>query len=348
MDFTIHKVAVHFVTLLPISQHWYSTTIPSFVNSGAIPHILAMEYHGSWFIVVNPAAAGGSAARTWPSTGHFISGLGIEFTTAFTDSPETTRRLALSAANEGYGGVAVFGGDGTLSTAASALIDLASPPVLAQIPAGSGNDWIRSLGIPQDPREASVLLGQGFTRQVDTGLCRIDGTPHFFINSAGVGFDAFVLRRTMSLRRIVPLRKSGYIISLALSAIIPPRWRASITSRGRELHSGSYFTLTFGVGRYSGGGMSLSPTAVVDDGLLDAVWVLPVGFPTIAMNLPRVFNGSLMKLSQARSERSPFFSVIPEGEILLELDGDFQRFSRTPSELVFETGPMLRVISPRT
>jgi diacylglycerol kinase family enzyme len=270
----------------------------------------------------------------------------IPFEPVFTSCPERTAELAASSLKDGFHGLAVYGGDGTLSTAASALCSMDRPPVLAQIPSGSGNDWIRSIGIPQSLSGALRLIKEGCTRRVDTGICLADGEPRFFLNSAGLGFDAYVLRRTLALRRVLPLGKSGYLISLGASAVSPPVWRALLSSRETELLSGEYFTLTLGVGRYSGGGMSLSPSAVPDDGLLDAVWILPVGFRTIAANISRVFDGTLMEMPQARSHRAETFRVEPRGEVLMELDGEFQTFPSPPAEIVFRTGPGLTVIAP--
>lgn len=307
-----------------------------------------MEYHGKWFIVVNPAASGGGAGSSWPETRQMLERTGLEFNHALTDGPAITSALTIRAVSEGYGGVAVFGGDGTLSTVGAVLSTFETPPVLASIPAGSGNDWIRSLGIPQDTTEAAALLKQGCTRTVDTGVCIIDGVRKPFINSAGIGFDALVLKRTLALRKLLPLKKAGYLVSLFIAALWPPRFRATVLADGKPFHSGRYFSLTIGVGRFSGGGMILSPTAVIDDGMLDAVRIAPVGFFTIAANIGRIFNGTLMKMKQAMGVRGASITVIPEGIVLLELDGEFQTFKNIPGMLVFETGPVLRVITSRT
>lgn len=307
-----------------------------------------MEYHGKWFLVVNPAASGGSAGKAWPVTRHLLEGMGLDFRFSLTGSPSNTTELVRRALAEGCGGIAVFGGDGTLSTVAACLSSLDAPPVLAQIPAGSGNDWVRSLGIPGDRASAAMLLKQGCTRLVDTGTCSVGGERRPFINSAGIGFDAFVLKRTLSLRRVLPLKKSGYLASLFIASLRPPTFSATVLADGKAFHSGRYFSLTIGVGRYSGGGMSLSPAAVPDDGLLDAVRIAPVGFGTIAGNIRRIFNGTLMEMREAAGARAVSFTVVPEGGLLLELDGEFQRFPSCPEKLEFATGPALRVISSRT
>lgn len=307
-----------------------------------------MRFDGKWRVLVNPAAAGGRAGSRWHATAGILREIGLDFSPVFTANPGETKALALASVADGFPGLAVYGGDGTLSTVASAISELPSPPILGQIPAGSGNDWIRTLGISQNTREAAMVLLDGCTRKVDTGLCVVDGLKSLFINSAGIGFDALVLRRTLGLRKTLPLRKSGYLVSLAFSALVPPRWNAEVYADGRVLVSGEYFTLTIGVGRFSGGGMSLSPDALIDDGLLDAVTILPVGLSTIARNLSRVFDGSLMKLRQARADRAETITVIPHGEILLEMDGEYRVFPSPPESITFNTGPVLRVAAPRS
>lgn len=274
-----------------------------------------------------------------------LEGTGLDFSHAFTESPTTTSALTQRALSEGFGGVAVFGGDGTLSTVGAVLSSVGNPPVLGHIPAGSGNDWIRSLGIPHDRALVARLLKQGVTRTVDTGVCSIDGVRRPFINSAGLGFDAFVLKRTLALRKVLSLGTSGYLVSLFLAALKPPVFSATVLADGNPFHSGRYFSLTLGVGRFSGGGMSLSPTAVIDDGLLDAVRIAPVGFPAIAANIKRIYRGTLMDMKQARGARAASFSVIPQGDVLLELDGEFQAFQQAPAKLSFDNGPALRVIT---
>lgn len=307
-----------------------------------------MEYHGNWFVIVNPSASGGAAGKAWPETRNLLSKAGLDYSFCFTGSPSETSKLARNAVDDGYGGVAVFGGDGTLSTIGSVLSLLEHPPVLAHIPAGSGNDWARSIGIPGDSASAALLMKQGCTRLVDTGTCTVDGVRIPFMNSAGLGFDAFVLKRTLALRRVLPLKKSGYLVSLFIAALRPPCFSATVQADGKTFHSGPYFSLTVGVGRFSGGGMSLSPTALVDDGLLDAVRIAPVGFGTIAANIGRIFNGTLMEMKQAMGTRAAAFSVMPDGKVLLELDGEFQSFQADPLKIDFSSGPVLRVIASRT
>ena len=120
---------------------------------------------------------------------------------------ETTRRghatrLAQGAAAEGYEVVVVLGGDGTLNEAANGLAG--STTALATLPGGSTNVFARTLGLPDDPLDATVVILEALAtssiRRV--GLGSVNGR-HFLFH-VGVGFDAAVVadvERRGSLKR---------------------------------------------------------------------------------------------------------------------------------------------------
>ncbi|MCL4292283.1 MAG: diacylglycerol kinase family lipid kinase [Acidimicrobiia bacterium] len=120
---------------------------------------------------------------------------------------ETSRRghaarLARAAARDGVDVVAVLAGDGTLNEAADGLAGTAT--ALAPLPGGSTNDYARSLGVPNDPNDATAALltslERGSVRRVGLGAA---GGRHFLFH-AGIGFDAAVIEqveRRSSLKR---------------------------------------------------------------------------------------------------------------------------------------------------
>jgi len=301
-----------------------------------------------WFAVVNPLAGAGSAGSKWDNVRKALFDEGLSFDYGITTGPETTRSITRRAVLSGYGGIAVFGGDGTLSDTASVLSG--NPDVvLAVIPGGSGNDWARSMGFSSTDIKGSVsAMAHERSRSVDTALARCNGIERFFLNSSGTGFDALVLKRAISLRKHLPLNKTCYAVSLLYSALRPPGWQAEFSCDGEVFHKGSYLTFTAGVGCYSGGGMRLSPAAVPDDGKLDGLCLTPMNFLTISSNLKRVFDGRLDETKWARNCRGEVIRLRPiaDSELLLELDGepvDLQ--GATALELV-SVPESLRVISP--
>jgi YegS/Rv2252/BmrU family lipid kinase len=109
---------------------------------------------------------------------------------------ETNRRdhatsLARGAAHEGVDVVVVLGGDGTLNEAANGLVG--TDTALATLPGGSTNVFARTLGLPNDPIEATSdlldALARGSIRPV--GLGNVNG--RYFLFHVGIGFDAAIV-----------------------------------------------------------------------------------------------------------------------------------------------------------
>src|SRR5207302_6800032 len=114
-----------------------------------------------------------------------------DVTTTETSRRGNAMRLAQDAAAAGYDAVVVLGGDGTLNEAANGLAG--SDTALATLPGGSTNVFARTLGIAQDPVEATgellSALARGSLRRI--GLGSVNG--RYFLFHVGVGFDAAVV-----------------------------------------------------------------------------------------------------------------------------------------------------------
>lgn len=278
----------------------------------------------NWMLIVNPLAGRGAAGKMWPEVKEALSRASVDFSHELTSSPLETISIASRAIAEGRRGIAVYGGDGTVSDAASAIVGSHCDIVLAVIPAGSGNDWCRSAGIPTSPAAAVQVMAGNSYRRLDTGICRWRGGSRFFVNSAGMGLDGLVLQRALKLRRFVPFPKTAYMVSLAFCVLRPPSWKGVFRADGSVFHSGRYMTLTVGIGRYSGGGMLLSPSAIPDDGQLDALALEPMNPFRIVFNARRIWKGTLDELPQASHGRGGTISVeTPAGSsVILEADGE--------------------------
>ncbi|MCD4708887.1 MAG: hypothetical protein K8S62_14240 [Candidatus Sabulitectum sp.] len=295
-----------------------------------------------WLVIVNKKAGGGSAGGLWISTENSLIAAGIDYTARFTEAPAQTRLIASNALNFGFDGIAVFGGDGTISDAAAAISPMIEKPVLAFLPAGSGNDWMRSMGcVPVSMDSCIKAIASEKTKLIDSGMCVWPGGSRFFLNSAGVGFDALVLKRTVAGRRFLPFNQPGYLLTLAVSALFPPHWRATVYCDGKPFYKGDYLTITTGVGRYSGGGMLLSPCAAPDDGFLDTLCLSPMNFFSIAGNFSRIFDGTLHKTKWATGARGKVIRIehATESSIILELDGEIVVPGVSPDYIEFISRP---------
>lgn len=116
-----------------------------------------------------------------------------EVTTAETSRRGHATRLAQGAAAAGTEVVVVLGGDGTLNEAANGLAGTTT--ALAALPGGSTNVFARTLGLPDDPVEATGVLLEALSRHSirRVGLGSVNG--RYFLFHVGMGFDAEIVRQ---------------------------------------------------------------------------------------------------------------------------------------------------------
>jgi diacylglycerol kinase (ATP) len=222
--------------------------------------------------------------------------------------------------------VAILGGDGTASYAASGLIRSSNPLPLAVFPAGNGNDWVKTLRT--NSIEKTVRgIGSGKTALMDTGLCSIESNPtspadQIFINSAGIGLDAHVLEKSIRIRRKRSFGRLGYLAALVSSLIEMPSWEGTLTMDEQNVFTGKYLSITAGVCPFVGGGMILSPSSVPDDGKLDTAVVRPISRTNLIRSMPMIYRGTLLNNPSVSSWSGNEFRLEARGKLEVELDGE--------------------------
>jgi diacylglycerol kinase (ATP) len=275
------------------------------------------------FVVVNPAAGRGSAARVRPLVEAGLRRAGVRFEVAESAGRGHAAELAAGAVAAGWPAVVAVGGDGTVHEAANGLLRAAGdgPAVpLGVVAVGSGNDFARLAGIPDDPAEAVRRLAESTPRAVDAGT--VNG--EWFTNGVGIGLDARVAIEVDRRRRLRGVAMYLAALPAALRAWWPPRIRLEVDG---EVVSDRPMTLvTVGNGARHGGGFWICPDARIDDGLLDVCACDELGTLGILRFLPKVMRGthvgaSCVRMHQARHVRVTSPDPLPvhaDGEIVAE------------------------------
>ena len=201
------------------------------------------------------------------------------------------RELAAAARRDGSRIVMVWGGDGSVNEAGSALLGSQTP--LAIVPAGSGNGLARELGIPLRPAAAIAAALQGTTRIIDAG--ELAGRP--FFNVGGVGFDARIASR---FDRAPKRGLATYVRVSAheLLTYVGGTYRIDCGAPGmialQEVHRA--LLVTVANSPQFGNGARIAPLAKLDDGRLDLVVFEEVSrFATICA-VPRLFRGGVERV----------------------------------------------------
>lgn len=219
--------------------------------------------------VINPISGAGADASVAAARIAMVRAeaerRGVDLDVHFTRHAGHARELATKAAAEGVRLVVVWGGDGTINEAGSALLHTAT--TLGVVPAGSGNGLAAALGVPREPLAALAVAFGGPTRTIDAGI--MAGRP--FFNIAGVGFDARVARlfnaRAAGSRGGWPYVLIGVREGCRYCA---EDYDLELDGTGSHVKA---LLIAFANGREYGMGAQIAPGAKLDDGLLDATVV---------------------------------------------------------------------------
>ena len=226
-------------------------------------------------LVENPNSGGGSH---WDAE-VFLEGArkrGIEVRHEKPNDPDACCKLLTEAEN--VDAVAVAGGDGTLNPLVQCLVERQLP--LLVLPAGTANDFARSLQMPEKPEELAALLWNGRIATVDVGYA--NDKP--FLNAASIGMTNTISRLQSKERK----RQWG-VLSYAVSAFEAGRTARSFIARfegGEKNRQMRCIQLLVGNGRFYGGGMTVHADATLTDGLLHLYAAVPRSMFGMAALLP--------------------------------------------------------------
>ena len=266
-------------------------------------------------IIINPIAGGArlsAAAENARLAQAIADGFSVPAEVFVTERAGHARDLAKAAAGRGARLVMAWGGDGTINEVASVLVG--TDVALGIVPAGSGNGLARELGIDPRPRRAIADALQRTPRPIDVG--EVEG--RYFVNTAGVGFDAHVASRFASARRRGFL---GYanITARALASYIPLSYRITVAGATREVRA---ILVTLANSAQFGNGALIAPGARVDDGELDLVVIEERSrFRTIC-SLPRLFNGTAGRITGCRITRLREVTIEADAPLTYHVDGE--------------------------
>jgi len=287
------------------------------------------EYANEWMAVVNPNAGKGRGKRDWERISGLLDKHEIRHTPVFTVSKGHAIRLTQDCILKGYRKLIVVGGDGTLNEAVNGIFSQHACPSadikVAMISAGTGNDWGRMYGIPRDYEKAVRIIGECRTILQDAGLAEYYQGSHqerrYFLNVAGLGFDAVVVKRTNRQKEKGKRGRALYFFNLLSSLILYKPTLAEISIDGMKIYQIS-FTISIGIGRYSGGGMMQTPFAVPDDGLFNVTLVKNISRGNILLSLKKLYDGTILEHPQVSGFTGKDIRIESNPRIFLEADGE--------------------------
>ena len=272
------------------------------------------------FVIVNLLAGRGRCRRLWPAIERALRSSQLPFRHVFTEAPGAAIEIARRAAKN-FSVVVAVGGDGTIHEVATGL--MGSSAKLGIIPAGTGNDFVKMLGIPpKDPLRAIEILQQGQTRRVDIG--RVG--ERYFVNGLGVGLEGAIAWRVFRSWRWPMLARWIYLYAAIYEALYYRSSEVEIRTLSWQ-HSGKLLMVGASNGRYLGGDFQLAPHAEVDDGLFDVYMISDMAPLRRIREIPKARRGEHITLPEVQIKRADRVEIISESSLVGHLDGEPTEFA---------------------
>ena len=281
-------------------------------------------------LIANESAGSGAGAAALREIRAFLDGRGIPFRVDCTAKSGDAAALADAAWLSGDRELVCVGGDGTVFEIVNGLAGRFA--ALYFVPCGTGNDFVKMLGLPKGPAEALRAQLEGEKRAIDVGRLN----EYYFLNVSGSGFDVEVLRQAARFKRL-----GGGLLPYLLGCFAALRrfrpLSVELTVDGEPARRRDVTIFSVGNGRYIGGGMLAVPHAEIGDGLFDLVVADGMGRLSVLRLLGKFISGRHTELPMVHERRAREVTVRCPG-MVADIDGelvqmDEARYSILPGAL---------------
>ena len=246
-------------------------------------------------VAVNPRASFGRGQNAGREAADCFRASGAEVVLLCEDSYSELADAVEKVLVSGVDALVVVGGDGMVHLGINALAGLGAPygsVPLGVVPTGTGNDMARALGLPRHnipaacERLLAALVSGG--RLIDVGRVSSGGMSCWFAGVVSAGFDAAVNERANAWRW--PRGKARYNLAMLRELASFRAINYTVTADGERWQQRAML-ISVANGQSIGGGMKVTPDAVLDDGYLDLFIVGPLSRLGFLAVFPQVFSG---------------------------------------------------------
>jgi len=285
-------------------------------------------------MVLNPTAGKGRAGGLRAFVSRFFEERGLRPVWHVTEGPGHADSIVRGLPEEVS--VVAVGGDGTVHEVAAACAGTGR--TMGVLPAGSGNDYVKALGVGTGLRRALEVLVGGEIRVVDTA--EVNEVP--FNNGLGIGFDAEVAAGVAE----APAYLGGtgrYLWSVGRLLKDFRCHEARLVMDGAVIEAKTIL-IAVALGTTYGSMFRLAPGAVLDDGLFDVIWSEEVNRAEVLRLIPAALRGTLSKRQKVHTARAREVEVELYEEVPAHVDGE--TLAHTPYFRAQVLPKNLRIVAP--
>lgn len=267
-----------------------------------------------WALVINPVSGQGKGTTVGTYVAGYLNQKKIAFTivTGKTSVALGDHLRTFLHKNAECEGIIAVGGDGLMHLVVQIAVPARIPFTI--IPAGTGNDFVRTLGWSLDSLDAQLsAVVSTQPSPIDLGL--VDG--EWFGAILSTGFDSVVNERANTMQWPKGPMKYNAAIAMELPRFKPRHYEITLDDRTIATEA---MLIAVSNGRSYGGGMLVCPHANINDGVFDVMVLHPISTIEFMKVFPQVFAGTHVSHPAVEIVRSKFVSI--ESEAVAYADGE--------------------------
>ena len=289
--------------------------------------------YGPLVVVANPHAGRGRVGAELPELERQLNARGLRYRIELTRGPGDASRAAREALEGGERFIVAVGGDGTVHEVVNGMVvddrAVAEDAVLGVVAAGSGCDFVRTFGLPDDVPKAVRHLEGERVYHIDVARAefrRGDETVVRYIpNIAEVGLGGAIVARAERLPGWLGRSRYFWGFWLSLGSYRPAEVRVRVD---RKEWSGRANNVVVANGQFFGGGMKVSPRSYPGDGLLE-VQISHGPKSEAFTQIPKIYRGEHVPHPNIKELRGREITV--ESDLPLPVEGDGEVLGTTPA-----------------
>ena len=268
-----------------------------------------------YFFILNPCAGRGRSVKIMQRVIEILEKKRTDFKVIKTEYPGHATLIAKDAIKNGYKSIIAVGGDGTVMEVANGMIG--ETATMGIIPAGTGNDFIKTVGIPNDPEIAAEIVLNKRHKKIDIGLAN-DG--RYFLNISSTGFDVEVIKNTEKVKGFLTGLTAYY--TAVFMAMFGYKFKKVILRTKDSVIEKTVLLVAVANGIAYGGGMKVAPEASIEDGLLNVIIVEKMPRWVIPFQLPKFVKGDHEKIKYIQKFKCESVTIETEKQELINMDGE--------------------------
>ncbi|WP_100400420.1 diacylglycerol/lipid kinase family protein [Bacillus sp. FJAT-44742] len=283
--------------------------------------------------IVNRESGNGYGKKVWSQVESTVIKRDIEYVVRFTERPMHAKEIVAELLAKDVETVIVIGGDGTIHEVVNGLVY--KNVSLGIIPAGSGNDFARCLGVPLAYEKALERIFENRPQQVDL----LNLGERYSLTVAGIGFDGQVAKNVnealyKKYLNFFRLGSLSYAISVLDTLRTYKPTNMQITVDGKKLDFADVWLAAAANTTTYGGGIKISPLSSHTDGKLDICVVHGLRRGKLIRLLPKAFKGKHISAKEVTLLKGEDIYISSDPPVLVQSDGE--QVKQTPLHITVE------------